>query len=81
MPALTETEAAARAVLIDVASYDVFADLTAEPVRSRTEIRFGCARAGGGLVRRPDRDRATRAVLNGRELGPAGRRAGSRCPG
>src|SRR6266566_2936283 len=46
MPALTETEATARAALLDVASYDVFADLTAEPVRSRTEIRFGCREPG-----------------------------------
>ena len=46
MPALTETEATARAALIHVASYDVFADLTAEPVRSRTEIRFGCREPG-----------------------------------
>jgi hypothetical protein len=29
-----------------VASYDVFADLTAEPVRSRTEIRFTCTQPG-----------------------------------
>jgi hypothetical protein len=38
VPALTETEARARGALIDVICYDVFADLTADPVRSRTEI-------------------------------------------
>jgi len=67
MPALTETEAAARAALIDVASYDVFADLTAEPVRSRTEIRFGC-RAPGAATFAELTATATSAVLNGREL-------------
>jgi aminopeptidase N len=71
MPALTETEAAARAVLIEVASYDVFADLTAEPVRSRTEIRFGCREPGAASFAELTAT-ATRAVLNGRELaGPA----------
>jgi aminopeptidase N len=69
MPALTETEAAARAVLIDVASYDVFADLTAEPVRSRTEIRFACAEPGAATFADLTA-RAVSAVLNGRELGP-----------
>ena len=67
MPALTETEAAARAALIDVASYDVFADLTAEPVRSRTEIRFGCREPGAASFAELTAT-ATRAVLNGREL-------------
>jgi aminopeptidase N len=37
---LTEAEAVDRARVIDVESYDVFLDLTAEPVFSRTEIRF-----------------------------------------
>ena len=72
MPALTETEAKARAVLLTVHSYDVSLDLTATPARSRTVIRFGCERpgadsfadltaplAGGG------------AVLNGVPLRPA----------
>ena len=70
VPALTETEAAARAALIDVASYDVFADLTAEPgpVPDRDPVQL--RRAGGGHVRRADGDRAMSAVLNGRELGP-----------
>jgi hypothetical protein len=46
VPALTETEAQARASLLSVRSYDVSLDLTATPVRSRTVIRFGCARPG-----------------------------------
>ena len=72
MPALTEAEAQARAAVLTVRSYDVSLDLTATPARSRTVIRFGCARpgadsfadltaplAGGG------------AVLNGVPLRPA----------
>jgi aminopeptidase N len=69
MPALTETEAAARAALIDVASYDVFADLTASPVRSRTEVRFTCAQPGAATFADLTA-RAVSAVLNGREVGP-----------
>ncbi len=68
MPALTETEARARAALIAVDSYDVFIDLTAEPVRSRTEIRFGCGEPGAAtfaeLTATP-----TSAVLNGQAVG------------
>jgi aminopeptidase N len=37
---LTQDEAIDRARTIDVESYDVFLDLTAEPVLSRTEVRF-----------------------------------------
>ena len=40
MADLTEDEAIDRARVIDVESYDVFLDLTAEPVFSRTEVRF-----------------------------------------
>ncbi len=69
MPALTETEARARAALIAVVSYEVFADLTAEPVRSRTEIRFTCA-APGAATFADLTARAVSAVLNGREVGP-----------
>jgi aminopeptidase N len=70
MPALTETEATARAALIDVASYEVFADLTAElqgSVRTRTEIRFGCREPGAATFAELTAT-AIRAVLNGREL-------------
>src|SRR5690348_9273748 len=37
---LTQDEAADRAGSIEVGSYDVFLDLTVEPVASRTVIRF-----------------------------------------
>ena len=40
MADLTLAEATDRARSIDVESYDVFLDLTAEPVLSRTEVRF-----------------------------------------
>ena len=40
MADLTQDEAIDRARTIDVESYDVFLDLTAEPVFSRTEVRF-----------------------------------------
>jgi aminopeptidase N len=74
VPALTETEARARAALIAVDSYDVFIDLTAEPVRSRAEIRFTCAEPGAATFAELAAT-ATSAVLNGREAGaPAGGR-------
>ena len=40
MADLTQDEAVSRAEAIDVESYDVFLDLTAEPAPSRTEVRF-----------------------------------------
>jgi aminopeptidase N len=43
---LTQDEAIDRARAIDVESYDVFLDLTAEPVLSRTEVRFRWLRPG-----------------------------------
>jgi aminopeptidase N len=43
---LTQDEAIDRARAIDIESYDVFLDLTAEPVLSRTEIRFRWRRPG-----------------------------------
>jgi aminopeptidase N len=46
MPALTQTEAVARAALLDVETCDVFLDLTATPARSRTELRFRCRQPG-----------------------------------
>ena len=73
MPALTETEARVRAALLDVRSYDVFLDLTAEaagPARSRTEIRFGC-REPGAVTFAELTAAASSAVLNGQAVGPA----------
>jgi aminopeptidase N len=67
--ALTETEARTRTGLLDVGSYDVFLDLTTEPVRSRSEIRFGCRQPGAATF--ADLTAAiTSAELNGEELGP-----------
>jgi len=48
---LTQDEAIERARAIEVDSYDVFLDLAAEPVLSRTEIRFRVAAAGREHVR------------------------------
>jgi aminopeptidase N len=45
---LTLDEAVDRARAIDVESYDIFLDLTAEPVISRTEVRFRWLRRGAG---------------------------------
>ena len=73
MAALTEAEARVRAALLDVWSYDVFLDLTAEPAgpaRSRTEIRFGCREPGAATFADLTAT-ATSAVLNGRAVGPA----------
>jgi aminopeptidase N len=43
---LTQDEAIERARAIEVDSYDVFLDLAAEPVLSRTEVRFRWLRPG-----------------------------------
>jgi aminopeptidase N len=83
VPALTETEAQARAALLTVHSYDVTLDLTTAPARSRTVIRFGCTRpgadsfadltaglAGGGAVL--NGTVLNEAVLNEAGLSPVG---------
>jgi len=73
MAALTETEARDRSGLLDVWSYDVFLDLSAEPAgpaRSRTEIRFGCRKPGAATFAELTAT-ATSAVLNGRAVDPA----------
>ena len=67
MSALTEAEARARAALIQVASYELFADLTAVPVRSRAEIRFTCAEPGAATFADLAAT-ATKVVLNGHEI-------------
>jgi aminopeptidase N len=46
MPSLTQAEASARSALVDLTSYDVFLDLTADPPRSRSTVRFGCRQPG-----------------------------------
>jgi aminopeptidase N len=67
--ALTETEARTRTELLDVESYDVFLDLTTEPVRSRSEIRFRCRQPGAATFADLTATMVS-AVLNGTELGP-----------
>jgi aminopeptidase N len=69
VPALTETEAGARAGLLDVRSYELFFDLTADPVRSRSEIRFGCTQPGVSAFADITAGPVLSAVLNGRRLG------------
>jgi aminopeptidase N len=71
---LTEAEAAARFGLIDVESYRVFLDLDAAPdvVRSRSEIRFRCREPGAETFADLTAPVLRRAVLNGKQLDPAG---------
>lgn len=69
MRALTAAEARARADLIEVESYDVFLDLSVDPVRSRTEIRFGCREPGGGTFAELTAEMLS-AALNGQEVEP-----------
>lgn len=69
MAALTEADARTRSGLLDIESYEVFLDLTTEPVRSRSEIRFRC-RAPGAATFADLSATMVSAVLNGAELGP-----------
>jgi len=71
MPALTESEAQARAALLTIDSYDVSIDLASTPARSRTVVRFRCARPGAAShADLTARVRAGAAVLNGAPLDP-----------
>ncbi len=71
--ALTEAEATTRAALLAVGSYHVSLDLTTTPVRSRTVIRFRCARPGAATFADLTAPLAgAGAVLNGVPLRPAG---------
>jgi aminopeptidase N len=73
VPALTETEAQARAALLTVRSYDVSLDLTVTPARSRTVVRFDCARPGAdSFADLTARLAEGGAALNGVPPGPAG---------
>jgi len=67
---LTEVEARARAGLLDVDSYEVFLDLTVQPVRSRTETRFRCREPGAASFADLAAGSVLGAVLNGRRLDP-----------
>jgi aminopeptidase N len=77
---LTETEAKARAALIEVESYEVFLDLGGDPdtARSRTEIRFRCREAGATTFADMSAPTVDRVVLNGATLDPAAVRSNGR---
>ena len=56
--------------LLDVDSYEVFLDLTVQPVRSRTETRFRCREPGAASFADLAAGSVLGAVLNGRRLDP-----------
>jgi aminopeptidase N len=68
-----KTEAASRAALINVESYEIFIDLTAskDTVTSHTEVRFGCRKPGAATFADLTMATVTRVVLNGESLDPA----------
>ncbi len=68
--ALTHAEAIARARLVDVRSYSVTIDLTADPVRVRTEIEFGCREPGASTFADLDAPAVHAVLLNGERLDP-----------
>jgi aminopeptidase N len=68
---LTQDEAIDRARAIDVESYDIFLDLTAEPVLSRTEIRFRWLRPDASTFAELRTLGVRGATLNGVSLPPA----------
>jgi aminopeptidase N len=65
---LTESEAAARAALIEAVSYQLVLDLTAEPVTSRTEARFRCRTPGADTFADLRLATVREATLNGERL-------------
>ena len=72
MADLTQDEAIDRARAIEVESYDVFLDLTAEPVLSRTEVRFRWLRldADAGTFAELRTQGVRSATLDGAPLPP-----------
>jgi aminopeptidase N len=68
VPELTESEATERAALLDVESYDLILDLTAEPVTSRTEVRFSCRVPGAETFADVQLATVREAMLNGEPL-------------
>nr|WP_231126588.1 aminopeptidase N [Motilibacter aurantiacus] len=70
---LTRDEAAARASLLDVASYDIELDLTGSDrvFRSRTLARFSCSEPGAATFIDLVAPAVTSVTLNGAELDPA----------
>ncbi|KRV49208.1 aminopeptidase [Wenjunlia vitaminophila] len=73
MPALTRTEAEARARLLDVLSYSIDLDLTRGDVvfGCTTSVRFSCTEPGADTFVEIKPHTLHRAVLNGRELAPS----------
>ncbi|HEX6497436.1 MAG TPA: aminopeptidase N, partial [Micromonosporaceae bacterium] len=76
---LARTEAAERARLLDVATYDITLDLTDgtggpgdRVFRSTTEIRFQCREPGASTFIEIAADRIRSATLNGRTLDTSG---------
>jgi len=67
---LTQDEAIDRARAIDVESYDVFLDLTAEPVLSRTEVRFRWRQPDAGTFAELRTQSVSSATLDGASLPP-----------
>jgi aminopeptidase N len=67
---LTLDEAIDRARAIDVESYDVFLDLTAEPVLSRTEVRFRWRRPDASTFAELRTQGVRRVTLDGVSLPP-----------
>jgi aminopeptidase N len=67
---LTQDEAIDRARAIDVDSYDVFLDLTAEPVLSRTEVRFRWLRPDASTFAELRTQGVRSATLDGVPLPP-----------
>jgi aminopeptidase N len=67
---LTQDEARKRAELLTDIAYEVFLDLAATPARSRTRIRFGCARPGADTFAQLDLAEVAEVRLNGRLLPP-----------
>jgi len=67
---LTQPEALDRARAIEVDSYDLFLDLTAEPVLSRTEVRFRWLRPDASTFAELRTQGVSRVTLNGVRLPP-----------
>jgi aminopeptidase N len=74
MPSLSRTEAADRAALLTVDSYDVDLDLTTGDAEfaSTTVLRFRCARPGAGTFVEVSPVALAEVTLNGRAVDPAG---------
>src|SRR4029079_5617572 len=76
---LTQVEAAERARLLDVTSYDISLDLTdgtggpgEGPFRSVTEVRFTCTEPGASTFIEVAADRLRSVTLNGAEVDTSG---------